>query len=63
VKTETGYTRDVTRTGPNGNTTTVAATGNYDAVTGTYTQERTKTLPNGETSSTTRTVTKTPAQP
>lgn len=63
VKTENGYTRDVTRTGPNGNTTTIAASGNYDASTGTYTQERTKTLPNGETSSTTRTVTKTPAQP
>jgi hypothetical protein len=62
-KTDTGYTRDVTHTGPNGKTVTTDGSANYDSSTGTLTQQRTVTGPNGQSSTATREVTKAPAQP
>jgi len=56
-----GYVRNTTVTGPNGNTTTIAGQGAYNASTGTFNQSRTTTFPNGQTATENRTVTASPA--
>jgi hypothetical protein len=56
-----GYTRNSTLTGPNGNTVSTTAQGQYNAATGTFNQSRTTAYPNGQTSSESRSVSAAPA--
>ena len=48
-RTEGGYTRETTHTGPNGGVTTRNAAGSYDAETKTWTRDATTTRPDGST--------------
>jgi len=52
-----GYSRTMTRTGPNGGTVTTTGQGSYNPSPGTANQSRTTTGPNGNSATETRTVT------
>jgi len=51
-RTDGGYTRETTTTGPNGGVTTRSATGSYDKESKTFNKEVTKTNPDGSTATT-----------